>query len=225
MTRTEIQAVVEDMIARTDKEDVIINGIDFAIKEFTKEHDFQDFISSEDLTTTSGTSYVALSDESDKIIEARLIDGTNSYSILQKTKNWISKRFPNPDGDPNNKPVYCYIEGGNLYLVPVPDDAYTIRLSVVSSSSDLSGDSSENPLDGLDYAIACWAAGYVMDSIERFDAGQQWRVRAQDSLAKSIRWKKRQYRNFQHEGAKSVGRGKTRAWDPLVGYNWSLDES
>lgn len=204
MTRSEIQDVVEGMIARTDKESVILNGINFALKEFAKYHNFKDLQSEEDLTCVASQDYVSLTDSMDRIIEARVVDGTDFQNLSIKTKTWIVERWGSGEELSEGKPEVCYIESGKIVLLPIPDDTYTIRVTKITLPSDLSTDGASSPFGSLDYAICCWTAGYVMDSIERFDVGQAWRTRAMEALRSALAFDRRTFEKRQHEGALSV---------------------
>ena len=172
MTRTELRTLVRSMTG-LDTEDTLINqGLEFGMNYLGGQHDFRQMIFESDLTTVAATASIALPTNTHHIIEARFINDTNSYTITLKPKKWLVLRYPNISSRNNSKPTMAYKEGSNLYLYPIPDDAYTIRVTV-AIIPDMDGDSDDSDIALIDYPLACWAAGFVFDALQRWDSG--WR--------------------------------------------------
>jgi hypothetical protein len=222
MNRDALQAVVEDNIGRTDKNSVILNGLNFALRELLKEHDFREMFVSEDKATVASQAYVSLTSSLDRIYEARLINSNYSYSLSLKTKKWVVSRWPNLAALSTGMPSFGYVESGKLYLGPIPNAVYTIRLTKIAPPGDLASGSTANPVESLDYAITCWATGFVYDSLKMFDEGQAWRARALDSVHKAHSFDERHFEERALEGFNpSTPQQSATPWlDPFSG----LDE-
>jgi len=124
--------------------------------------------------------------------ELRFIDGTSSYPIDIRDKKWVVDRWPYVESLSKNKPVVGYVEDNKFWCYPVNgDSSYVVRATYVKRVSAFSGDSVENPVPALDYALSCWATGFVFDSIEEFAKAASWYGRAASSLLKAIKEDKR----------------------------------
>ena len=112
------------------------------------------------------------------ILEARIIDGTQSFTFGIFTKDHVVAIWPNVSAETPSYPVMGYVEGGYIWMHPISNADYTMRLTFTSLSAlAFSGDSTENPIPHTDYAVICWATGFVLDSIDLTDRALIWKAR------------------------------------------------
>ena len=204
MTRTELRTLVESVTGRTDKTTLANSMLDLGIKAFCRRHSFRDLESESDLTTTDGTTYVVLPTNTRRLIQASFINDTQSWPLDLRTKKYLTDRWPNISSLSENKPVKGYVEGANLYLFPVPDDAYTIRVTVETSPASFASDSTENPVESLDLALVEWVSAFIFSAVENFDIAAYHRSLSSEAFSEAVRDDIRQRRTFrQHEGFRS----------------------
>lgn len=174
MNREEIENLVIEATGRSDKLTLIRSAIDIAIQELSAERLWIDLLTTADATVSAGAESVDLASDVARVTSVRLINDTLSYSIEIRPQTWIAQRFPNPSADPTNKPVYGYLQGTALYLIPLPDDDYTVRYSYYPVHSDLNASTDEITIRGADKAVMAYAIAFVFRSIEKFIEAEQW---------------------------------------------------
>jgi len=187
-TRAQIRAAVISIVRRDDIDSDINTAIDFAIGEIGKRHIFRKLrVEPNDLTLSSGNSSVALDTVADHLIEARVIDSTNSYHLSLISKKEFVYLFPNVSADTAGAPEYAYVEDGTLYVYPKADDDYTIRTTVARQMDSLSDDSDTPEVDGVDAAIVAWAASWIYDTIEMPELANRWLQRYEVLMVDAIK--------------------------------------
>ena len=185
MKRSELAAlVVINIGGRTDKTSTINQGLNFGLKEYSQIYDFKTRKVPEDsvnLVKGIGSYTIPSSDVNEnipRILEIRLINGTESHAIIIKDKKWITDRWPNPGADNDSIPAYAYQENEVLHFVPYPDSAYEIAYTYIPDEVDFSGDAEENPLYLLDNSLVSYATAFAFDSMELFQQGARWKQKA-----------------------------------------------
>ena len=175
MTRATIRGLVEDAIGRTDKTSLVNSAIDIAVEEVSTQYRWSDLLSEDDVTMTIGTQSVAL-DATDlaRITEIRVIDGTTSRPITIRSKSWVVTHFPNPSSVSSGKPAFGYLEGTTLFVVPLPDEAYTIRYSYYRLSPALTTDPQTVLVRHSGPAVVAYATFWVFQSIEKHEDAERW---------------------------------------------------
>lgn len=89
------------------------------------------------LTTTAASQTVSLPSDFRQMKQLK-IEGDPSYPLAQVTLNVVEEM------DYQGKPQTFAIANQQLYLGPVPDDAYSLRISYMQKLSALSSDSPKN---------------------------------------------------------------------------------
>ena len=120
-----------------------------------------------------------------QMLSAILIDGTSSWEIKPKPKQWLIERYPNISSREPDKPIYGYIEKGWLYLYPLSGSEYTIRVTTDDTVVDFADDDAVNPLIELDLALVYWATGYVLNSYGEFRKAAVFNALSQEELEKT----------------------------------------
>ncbi len=205
MTRAELRtAGVSNIGARIDKNTVINTALDLGLKALARRHEWDDLRTSVDLETVATEQEVSLPSDFLALLEARYINGTISWLLEYKTKRWLVERWPNISANNNTKPEKFYVASGSMFLFPVPDAAYTIRVSYVAEPADFADDSTENPVSVLDLSLLSWATHYVMMSMENFAAAAGWLALSEKHLLDAIRSDKRTGVMHQADGGRAV---------------------
>jgi len=130
MSRTRLQLVsaVQDILGRIDKDDVILLGLDIALEDIKDRHVWND-LALQDTSIIEDDGSVTLPTNFDKLIEARLIDGTSSYPITIRSSEFVRTNYPNPSEDSTGTPYLGFVEGGSLYFIPYSNDSYSIYMT------------------------------------------------------------------------------------------------
>ena len=104
-----------------------------------------------------------------KINSLRLIDGTQSRKLEQKTARAFDREIPRPLTDSRDRPRIYIRWGTTLELYPVPDAAYTLVMRGTVWPTDLSADADLSLLDRKDDLIMALATNIAWLSIGRLD--------------------------------------------------------
>ncbi len=174
LTRAQIRTLVLDATGRTDKTTLINTAIDLGVEEFSTQYRWSDLLIEADATLTADVQSVALASDVARIIEIRLIDGNNSRTLRIRSKDWIVKHFPNPSATNSAKATFGYLQGTTLFVVPIPDSAYTIRYSYYKLSAALTTDAQEVDVRHSGAAIAAYATYWVFQTVEKHEDAERW---------------------------------------------------
>ncbi len=185
MTFTELVAEVVARTARADKNTEAGVAVNLALKELTQIHFFRDLQSNESLSYTADAEYVALPSRTRAILEARLINGTQSYPIILKAKKWVLDRWSKVSELNASYPIYAYIEDEKLYICPEASADYTIEVTALIYAADISG-STENPIANSDEAIVAWASMYIFGMIQNTEMSVFWEKRYNKAVTRLI---------------------------------------
>lgn len=195
MTFLQLRNAVIDNTQRSDKISVINNGINFALVEIAKLHEWYALrttpadvvINANDLQTTLAADFYQL-------VEARCVNPASvslSYPFQIIPKLSFVKNYPNVSAYGTGRPYVGYYEKGILYYFPKSSSTYNLRYTYLKLPTLLSLDTDVNPLVECDVPVISYATSYLFDSIQMFEAGNVWRGRFSQSIAESIRSEKR----------------------------------
>lgn len=182
MTREDLENMVIESTGRRDKTTLIRQALNFAIGEFSKERMWLDLQTEADATTSASLAYVALASDVHRVAQFRIIDGTQSTVIEIRDKSWLLAQCPDPASRSTGRPVYGYLEGGNLYMLPIPDDDYTIRYTYFRLHPALSQASSELLITHAGPSVVAFATHWVFQSLEKHEDANQWYLKYQQLL-------------------------------------------
>src|SRR5680860_451357 len=175
MNRSELRAVVKANIGnRDDKDDLIDIALDLGIREFAKVHFFDELISESDLAIVEDDQSVDLPTTFFKVLFAGVIDSTSSFPFVFKSKNWVRERVPNVSALSTGKPSFGYVEKGTIYLYPVCNDSYTLRVTYSTLPAAFASDATEIQVTGLDEALINWTTGWIFRSMQLYEDSAQW---------------------------------------------------
>ena len=174
-TRKELRELVKPNLGgRTDKDTVINSALEAGLKYAINIHFFRSMINENDVEIVADDTYLTIPSTYFQLLECRLIDGTASYNIDIRPKKWITERWPNISERSTAKPIYGYIEGGKIYLYPVSNGSYTVRITTCDNPTFSSADATENPIPCLDDALVYYATAHVMKSLQMFELAASW---------------------------------------------------
>lgn len=171
MTKTELISLVQEETGRTDKDTLIGTYLDMGLKEIGMRHTFKEMVTEEDLSIVADDEYVSLTGLSNtyhEIFEVRVIDGTMSKPFRIKRKSWVVSRWPNISAHSSGKPTLGYIEGSRLYLYPVSDDQYDLRITY-SYLPTFSSDLDETPIPIVETALVSLVKSKLWTALEQYE--------------------------------------------------------
>lgn len=183
MTREELrEKVMLNIGGRMDKTTVINDALEQGLKLAVDLHSFRALRSEGDVDIVENDKSVNLPVNTFQLIEARLVDGVMSYPITIKDKKWLVDRWSNVEDVSTGKPVYGYVEGNVLYLYPVSNGSYTIRITVCINPSFIDADITENPIPCIDMALVYFGTAQAMRNLQMFDYADQWERQFNNAL-------------------------------------------
>lgn len=143
-----------------------------------------------DLALTTGASSVSLPSNFHRLSEVRLVVEDSpllSREICVKPKTYLVKHFPAIEDENPGKPTYGYLQGTTLFLIPLSDADYTVRMTYYKLHPDLSADSSECEIRHAGECVAAWASYWVFHALEQTDSAAQWLTSYRMLLATAIK--------------------------------------
>lgn len=177
MNRSEIRALVLEATGRSDKATLMNLAINIALKEFSAARLWSDLMVEDDISISAGTTYVDFAADTQRVAEVRFIVSGSAFQsrpLLVRPKSWIVQNFPAVSEQSSGKPLYGYIEGKKLYLVPVSDGDYTIRLTYFRLEPDMTTDDAEMVTTVGGQAVAAYATFWTFLNIEKAEDAKRW---------------------------------------------------
>ncbi len=133
-----------------------------------------------------GTTHVVLP-TSFKILEARLWKAQTSGVIKIKSKTWVGLRYPQFPAIAAGLPIYGYLEGGNLYLLPViGSSGYKVRLTIATVITPFTQDTDESDVSNIDDVIINYATYWSFKSMKMYQDAAVWWEGFKKSLREAI---------------------------------------
>ena len=208
LTRAQLRAIVQKTTGQdsSDMESHINTSLDLGLRSLCSRYDFRDMRSEpDDLSIGADDESVSLPTGTHHLLEARLIDGTNSYRLSIKTKGWLTKRYPNISSRSTNRPVCAYIENGSLFPYPISNESYSIRLSV-SILPTFASDSTELSVAVLESPLISWATAFIFEMMQQFESAPAWKQRSFLEFEEAKLSDMRDNTDRSHDGARRTDR-------------------
>lgn len=174
MNRSEARNLVIQTTGRSDKSDLINDALNLALDKVSSQRLWSDLLTEGQATLTTGTQTIALATGVKRLAEVRLMDGLNSYRIAIKTKNWLVNVYPNPDAASDARPAYGYMQGSTLFLVPIPDQDYTIAYSYYRLHPKLTSDGDLLLITHADSAVLAFATYWTLKATMQHEDAEKW---------------------------------------------------
>lgn len=172
--RGELRSLVIEATARGDKVSLINDALDFGLRRISAARLWSDLLIEATATLASGANTVTLAAETERITGVRVIDGSASRSIQIRMKSWLRQRFPNPSTFTAGKPVWAYIVGTTLHIIPTADQDYTIETSYFRTEPAFANDAATANIVGIDDVLVAYANFWVFMSVQQMEMSQQW---------------------------------------------------
>lgn len=186
MTLAQILAAVADNVKRTDKDSVARTGVSLAFQRCAQYHAFRSMVSTEEVSVSAGVTSVTLPATPVRVFAVYWINGTQSWRIFGKSREWILRRVPNIDATPTpSYPQWGYLEGSRLKFVPGTSVEGVIRITAQFLPT-LTNDVDENPVPGTDEAIIAYATSWLFKSVQDWQAASYWEQNYQSALMLAI---------------------------------------
>jgi hypothetical protein len=192
-TFAQMRAVIADDLDRSDLSTQINRAINRAIKYYEKEPFwFKETVGT--FSTTATTKIYTTSTIPTDISEIdymEVVVSGNDYKLTEKTYNEIEEMDISHQG---GIPEYYAYYDESIYLYPIPDDTYTVRISYTKTYTELSGDSDTNDwtteAEDLIEARALWTI--YARTIKDDEEANKYKGIEQDAL-ETLRSKTEQY--------------------------------
>lgn len=176
MNRLTIRNLVIEATRRSDKTSLINSAIDIAVEEVSSQRMWSDLLTAGQTSLILGQGFIDLASDLARLTEIRLIDGTSSRNLIIKTREWVGDYFPSPESFSTGRPVYGYLLGKTLHIVPRPDAAYVLKYTYVKLHPALASDTSEVLIRHAGPVVAAYATFWVFQSINQQMEAEKWLV-------------------------------------------------
>ena len=176
MNRLAARNLVIEATGRSDKVSLINSALDLAVGEVSSRHLWSDLFEEDSVALASGSVSVPLANDLARVTEVRVIEngGKPSWPLLVRKKTWIMQFTANAAAEAEGKPLYGYLEGKTLFVVPVPNDDFTIRYSYFRLHPALTADGSELLIRQADAAVIAYANYWVWQSLQNAVDADRW---------------------------------------------------
>lgn len=135
---------------------------------------------------TSGTNNLGLTRPKD-IQSIRLIDGTNSRTLVRKSTRWFDKQYPLVTNFADARSSIYIRWGNDVELFRRPDAAYTLYIRYPQWASELTAGSTASDFENKDQLLITMAImeGYL--HFEQYDDAQIWLQKGLGLLMDAVR--------------------------------------
>lgn len=181
---------------RTDKDSVITEAINQALRDITTYFDWQELETVDSTKTLSAAAYSIVKPTSiRKIDKVRLKDSSDNYfEVTYVGKSYFSEVYPEVVPSVTGQPSHCYLEGGSIYFDKKADVTYTVYIDGYSYIEDLTATGSYPGVLKIRDIIAAQASGYVFASLKQVDMADFWfgvasnkmRLRSDEMVVKTV---------------------------------------
>ena len=224
MTLSELRTRVRaNHASRSDKNTDIDEFINEALRALAQAHTWKDLVVEYSTTLTADVYRYAFPTDMKECFAMRLIDGTDSRFLTEKTKRWYMEYEPYPSGQTTARPSVYAVDGNYFEVYPVPDDAYVIYLLYAKWPATLTEDSDEPAIDDADSAIIAHATADLYFLQALYEDGREWERRYEKAMREAVRQdNKRPGWRPQIGDTGAGGRGlPADYWDrPDIGLRW-----
>jgi len=161
---------------RTDKDSVITESINSALRDITMFYDWNELETTDSTKTLSATSYsVALPTTMRKVDGVRLKNASNEYYEVEYVgKSYFTEIYSEVVPSVTGQPSLCYMENRTLYFDKKADVEYTVYIDGYTYITDLTDTGVYPQLLKLRDIIAAQAAAYVFGSLKQLDMANFW---------------------------------------------------
>ena len=223
MTLSEIVTAVRNNTKREDKDAVAKDGVRFAYQRCSTAHPFRGLVRTEDVDVNAMASSVNLPNTPVRVFAAYWINGTSSWRIWGRSREWVRRRIPNVDATPTpSYPEWGYLEGNVLNLAPAVNDAGIVRITY-QYVPELVNDTDSNPLPLLDEALVSYSTAWVFKSVQMWNEANFWESNYNVVLGYAITADEAQPFDEKHFDIRGdwATPGIEPAYDPFAGHNLS----
>ena len=117
---------------------------------------------------------VALPTGTYRLLDIRLIDGTQSFQIEHRSKEWITGRWANPPSRTPGRARFAWVENGRLFFNVPSDTVGTYRFTIITPPSIAAGDAAEPTIDHIENFLISYSTWYSFMSEQQFESSRQW---------------------------------------------------
>ena len=130
-------------------------------------------------TTLDATAQVTLPTDCRSVQRVDVLDGTMSYNVPLRTKDWVESYYPAADQfSAGAWPAWCDAEGSTLFFAPVSSEIKQLRVHYAAKLTLSAGTSAEVSCDGFDSLLVAYATAWAAESSEHGEktAARWWSV-------------------------------------------------
>lgn len=176
-TRDELIDTIIGTTGRDDKEDQIVEGLNFGLVNLMSKHPFDKMRKEISISISSGDYQAQIPDGVGQLCEGRLIQPLSpvlSYPLVFIRKLTHVRMYSNPSGSSiTGKPYVCYRDANKIVFDRICDASYTIRLTTLIVPK-LRNNGEQQLIQTADEALVAYATAWVFKGITQFEAAVYW---------------------------------------------------
>lgn len=178
LTLAQLITRVENNIGRTDPSDAnVVDWLNDALRTLARRHDWRDlYVSDYSFNMTAGTYRYNFPSDMKACYGIRMIDGSSSRWLIEKTRRWLNQYEPYPDSMSNARPSYYCADGVSFDIIPPPDSAYTGYINYAEWPDEFSESTTTATADitNVDDVLIAYACAEFYRSKGQDDRANHW---------------------------------------------------
>lgn len=155
-------------------------------RSMARRHNWRDLNMLSEATLTVGTYRYAFPSDMKESLGIRLIDGVNSYLLIEQTADWLDRHDPNPPASSTGTPSFYCVDGRYYEIYPRPDQAYTIYIRYTRWPTALSVDTDVCLITDVDEALIAGASQRAFESRQEYDDAAFWERRFEKLVREAV---------------------------------------
>lgn len=187
MTRAELLAAARQRSGRpTDPSDTLLaQMLNETLRDVARRWSWRDLMYEAETALEADTFRYAFPTDMRVCHGIRLIDGTDSHWLHERTARWVDQRYPNPSAESSGRPEQFAPDGNYFLVLPPPDAAYTVHVRYQRWPAELATDAAEPLLTGVDDALVAGTTARVYESVALFEEAKYWHGRYEQAVRKA----------------------------------------
>jgi len=172
---------------RDDRDENINLYLNFAQGEVARVHNWEDLEVETQVGFAQGDWSLPLPPGTIRVVSVLFNNGTLSYPVCIRPKTVVRRMFPQAVASISQaRPNVAWEENRNLYWLPPSDADYTFSITSVQKSPELTLDTQECLIQGIDQALIAYATYNVFMAVQQYTDAQAWLSKYRNDLGIAI---------------------------------------
>lgn len=178
LTLAQLITRIEDNAGRADQSDAqCVDWLNDGLREMARRHDWRDLhVPDYSVSLTEDTYRYTFPTDMKTCHGIRLIDGSASKWLIEKTRYWLNQYEPYPDDMGSGRPSYYCVDGNTYDVIPLPDDDYTAYLNYSSWATEFDSGTTtaEADITNVDDVLIAYGTAELFRKLGQDDRANHW---------------------------------------------------